>query len=655
MCGITGFVALNSTCREDERQMIVSVERMANQLRHRGPDDGGTWADHRHGVALGFRRLAILDLTPAGHQPMVSASGRYVVVFNGEIYNHSELRQTLKVAGRAFRGTSDTEVLLAAVEHWGLKAAVRHFIGMFAIALWDRWEAKLHLVRDRMGEKPLYYGLHNGMFFFSSELKAMTVHPRFNGTVDRRALALLLQSGYIPSPYSIYSGIHKLTPGCVLTLDTSLDSSHELRPNPYWSVSESWAEAGQTSPASDTELLDELERRLTTAVGRQLIADVPVGAFLSGGIDSSLIVALAQKQSRRPVETFSIGFDEPQFNEAEHAKRVAKHLGTRHTEMYVGPGDALNVIPSLSSLYDEPMADSSQIPMYLVASLARQHVTVSLSGDGGDELFGGYTRYERAQQMWNTTRYVPRFAATVSSWLMKSRWFSRWRRSHLLQRRGFRLVESVASTQSPCAMYEPFVTAWPDAFQVVTGAGERSEESHNQLPGCTDFLRKLMARDLVTYLPDDILAKVDRATMGISLESRSPFLDHTIVDLSFQLPTRMLFHQGKAKWCLRQLLYRHVPPAMIERPKMGFGVPLNTWLRGPLRDWAEDLLDESRLKQEGFFDATSIRHVWNSHQSEKGQWAPQLWNVLTFQAWFKASRQVLSTRESMQFGTHRVA
>jgi asparagine synthase (glutamine-hydrolysing) len=323
--------------------------------------------------------------------------------------------------------------------------------------------------------------------------------------------------------------------------------------------------------------------------------------------------------------------------------------------MYVGPGDALNVIPSLSSLYDEPMADSSQIPMYLVASLARQHVTVSLSGDGGDELFGGYTRYERALQMWNATRYVPRFAATASSWLMKSRWFSRWRRSHFLQRRAFRLVQSVANTESPCAMYQPFVTAWPDAFQVVTGAGERSEESHNQLPGCTDFLRQLMARDLVTYLPDDILAKVDRATMGVSLESRSPFLDHTIVDLSFRLPTRMLIHQGKAKWCLRQLLYRHVPPAMIERPKMGFGVPLSTWLRGPLRDWAEDLLDESRLKQEGFLDTTSIRHVWNSHQSRKGQWAPQLWNVLTFQAWLSASRQVPSTRVSTQFGSRQVA
>lgn len=641
MCGITGFLGGSSS------GPVVVADQMASALYSRGPDDSGVWVDESAGVALAHRRLAILDLSPAGHQPMVSASGRYVLVFNGEIYNHLELREDL--TGCVWLGHSDTETLLSAFERWGVEATLKKSVGMFAIALWDRECRTLSLARDRLGEKPLYYGWQNGAFLFGSELKALKMHPAFAGEIDRDALTLFLRHNTIPAPYSIFRGIHKLPPGTFLQFHAG---QRDARPQAYWSA-KSVAEAGQRNlfRGSDAEAVAELERLLGRAVRGQMVADVPLGAFLSGGIDSTAVVALMQAQSSRPVRTFTIGFNEAGYNEAEHAHAVARHLGTEHTELYVTPHDAMDVIPSLSVVYDEPFADSSQIPTCLVSRLARQHVTVSLSGDGGDELFGGYNRYFWARNIWRKLGWMPQplraALAGVLTTMPPAAWNSafqkleQWLPARLRYANpGDKLHKAaeILAVRSPEEIYLGLVSHWKNPEQLVQGGREPpsllTDPAHRaDLP---DFEHRMMYLDTVTYLPDDILAKVDRAAMSVSLETRVPMLDHRVVEFAWTLPLAMKIRHGQGKWLLRQVLYRHVPQAMIDRPKMGFGIPLDVWLRGPLKEWAAALIEPSRLAREGIFDPAPIQRKWAEHQSGSRNWPYYLWDVLMFQQWQEA-------------------
>ncbi len=651
MCGLTGF--WETSGRRTEADLCRTVQGMAGTLHHRGPDDGGEWADARAGVALGFRRLAIVDLSPAGHQPMTSASERYVIAFNGEVYNFAALRRELAAqnAAPAFRGGSDTEVMLAAIEAWGLEAAVKRFVGMFAFALWDRQERALHLVRDRLGIKPLYYGWAGDTLLFGSELKALRAHPAFRPEIDRDVLTLLLRHSYIPAPYSIYKGVRKLPPGTIL----SLRGAGDAQPAPYWSARDA-AAAGLADPftGSDSEAADGLDALLREAVGLRMVADVPLGAFLSGGVDSSAVVALMQAQSGRPVQTFSIGFRESGFDEAPFAREVAAHLGTDHTELYVSPEDAQAVIPALPAMYDEPFADPSQIPTFLVSQLARRHVTVSLSGDGGDELFAGYNRYFAGRGLWDRVGWMPpalrRAAAGALTSVPPRTTDALARQMNPLLPPALRhggLSSKVAKTADilragcPDAMYETLVSHWTDPAAMVLGAdgGEppTALTGEDRWEGPADLTQRMMYRDLVSYLPDDILAKVDRASMAVSLEARVPLLDHRVVEWAWRLPLPLLVRGGQGKWLLRQVLYRYVPREMIERPKMGFGVPIDAWLRGPLRAWAESLLDERRLRDEGFFDPALIRARWAEHLSGRRNWQGPLWDVLMFQAWREAN------------------
>jgi asparagine synthase (glutamine-hydrolysing) len=624
---------------------------MADTLRLRGPDDGGAWVDAEAGIALGHRRLAIIDLSREGHQPMHSSCGRYVIVFNGEVYNYQDIRHELEQESQGpalpWRGHSDTEVALAAIGRWGIEAAVKRFIGMFAFALWDRTERVLYLVRDRMGEKPLYYGRMGGSILFGSELKALRAHPAFKGQIDRDALALYLRHNCIPAPYSIYRGIFKLPPGTMLAV-ADRDASFPV-PVQYWSAREA-AEHGVAEPfaGSTEEAIITLDGLLRDAVRFQMVADVPLGAFLSGGVDSSTVVALMQAQSDRPVKTFTVGFKEAGYNEALHAKAVAACLGTDHTEVYVTPAEAMAVIPKLPALYDEPFADSSQIPTFLVSELARRSVTVSLSGDGGDELFAGYNRYFWGRSIWKKLGWMPqslRAAAAAVLTLVPPR---RWDRvfsaaGHLLPSKinqrtpGDKIhkLAEVLAVESPEAMYRGLASHWKDPASVVLGASEpptalTDRRLWSNLP---DFTQRMMYLDTVTYLPDDILVKVDRASMGVSLEARIPFLDHRVVEFAWRLPLSMKVRDGQGKWLLRQVLYRYVRKELIERPKTGFGLPIDAWLRGPLRDWAEDLLDEKRLSEEGFFDPLPVREKWKEHLSGTRNWQHYLWDVLMFQAW----------------------
>lgn len=626
---------------------------MADALRHRGPDDAGVWVDGEAGIGLAHRRLSIIDLSPAGHQPMVSAGGRYVVAFNGEIYNHLNLRRELEI-NADWRGHSDTETLLAGFEAWGVEATLKKAVGMFAIALWDRGERNLYLARDRMGEKPLYYGWQNGVFLFGSELKALKGHPSFQGEIDRGALALLLRHNYIPAPYSIYKDIRKLPAGTFLKLKVGggqFAQGSLPDPVPYWSLS-AVVEAGQREPipSGDAEAISALEARLKESVGLQMVADVPLGAFLSGGVDSSTVVALMQAQSSRPVRTFTIGFNEDGYNEAEHAKAVARHLGTDHTELYVTPKEAMDVIPRLPVLYDEPFSDSSQIPTFLISQLARQHVTVSLSGDAGDELFGGYNRYFWAAKLWRWLRVMPKPARSGLAGVLTAMSPSSWNAafassSRLIPAAWFyanpgdklhKLAEILAA-KSPEEIYLGLVSHWKQPGAVVVGGAEppTALTEHVRQASLPDFENRMMYLDALSYLPDDILVKVDRAAMGVSLETRVPLLDHRVVEFAWRLPLSMKIRNGQGKWILRQLLYRYVPKELIERPKMGFGVPIGSWLRGPLRDWAEGLLDESRLKREGFIHPEPIRLKWAEHLSGKRNWQYYLWDVLMFQAWLE--------------------
>lgn len=650
MCGIAGFYDLCMRIAPDAGAAVA--RRMAQEIAHRGPDDSGVWADAAAGIFLAHRRLSILDLSAAGHQPMVSASGRFVVAFNGEIYNHAELRQKLDAEGvaPAWCGHSDTEVMLAAIERYGLRGALERMIGMFAIALWDRQERELILVRDRVGEKPLYWGRFGDVIAFGSELKALRAHPSFTAVVDRDALALLLRYNYIPAPYSIYRGVRKVDPGTLVRLRSG---SAEPIVESYWSARDV-AVAGQGEPwrGSDAEAVAELERLISQSVGLQLEADVPVGAFLSGGIDSSLIVALAQTRSSRPVRTFSIGFEEEGYNEAQHANAVARHLATDHTELYVSSAEAMAVIPRLPQIYDEPFADSSQIPTFLVSQLARKHVTVSLSGDGGDELFAGYTRYLVGDRLWRVNSALPPFARGILAVGLTSLSPGSWNRvaRPLLRLAPKRLryanigdkLQKLADAlhASPAEVYRDLVSHWKSPTSVVLGANEpptRLTLGDGQ-PVFKSFVERGAWLDLVSYLPDDILVKVDRAAMAVSLESRIPLLDHRIIEFSLRLPLNLKLRNGGAKWLLRQVLYRHVPKRLLDRPKMGFGIPIDSWLRGPLREWAEALLDESRLRREGYFDPAPIREKWTEHLSGDRNWHNLLWGVLMFQAWLECQK-----------------
>jgi asparagine synthase (glutamine-hydrolysing) len=652
MCGFTGYLDSRIVCEKE--QNFATLKNMADAIRLRGPDEAGVWSDESAGVGLAHRRLSIIDLSPAGRQPMDSASGRYVIAFNGEIYNHQALRARLEASGEAarWRGHSDTETLLAAIDAWGVTAALKMSVGMFAFALWDRRQRTVTLARDRLGEKPLYYGWQgvapNACFLFGSELKALRAHPVFEGRIRRDALALYLRHNYIPAPYTIYEGIQKLPPASTLTLSLDRPDGEMLQ---YWSAADvATGASGERRSWEPSQAVDELDALLKSAVAQQMVADVPVGAFLSGGVDSSTVVALMQEQASEPVRTFSIGFGEPGYDEAVHAKAVARHLGTDHTELYVTAKQAMDVIPLLPTMYDEPFADSSQIPTYLVSALARQHVTVSLSGDGGDELFGGYSRYVAAHAVWNRLSAVPapmrRLAARGITAISPQVWSNIFNALPCRRFKGMfgdKLHKGarVMSSDSIDALYIGLVSHWTDpAYLVIEGC-----EPATQLTGNAPDLRglgaieRMMALDLVSYLPDDVLTKVDRAAMSVSLETRVPLLDHRVVEFAWSLPMSLKLRDGVGKWVLRQVLYRYVPQALLDRPKMGFGVPIDAWLRGPLRDWAEALIDASRLRREGFFRPDPIRQKWAEHLDGSRNWAYHLWDVLMFQAWLEAQSQ----------------
>jgi len=650
MCGIAGYLigaAGAATAVSGEAVLL----RMGQAIAHRGPDDAGVWLDANAGIGLVHRRLSIIDLSPAGHQPMASASARYLIVYNGEIYNYLDLRRELdqRVGGINWRGHSDTETLLAGFDAWGVGETIARATGMFAFALWDREAGSLTLGRDRLGEKPLYYGWQGDVFLFGSELKALKAHPAFRAGINRDAISLLMRHSYVPAPYSIYEGISKLAPGCLLTVH---GRQRELSIKPYWSAMAAVAE-GKARPfvGSPSAAVSALESLLMDAVAKQMVADVPLGAFLSGGVDSSAVVALMQAQSARPVRTFSIGFEQEMYNEAEHAKAVAQHLGTDHTEMYVSAADAMNVIPMLPSMYDEPFADSSQIPTYLVSRIARQHVTVSLSGDAGDELFCGYTRYLLADRMWKRLSQLPvalrRGAAGALTCLSPQTLNALIKpfegalpARHRLFNWGDKIHKGASLLTSPTSvdLYRGMVSHWNDPSALVLRSTEPATALSGGFGGLGELsdVERMMALDLVSYLPDDILCKVDRAAMRVSLESRVPFLDHRVVEFAWRLPQEYKLRDGVSKWVLREVLYKHVPRTLIDRPKMGFGVPIDHWLRGPLKDWAESLLDESRLRREGYFDPAPIRRYWAEHLSGRRNWQYHLWDVLMFQAWLEA-------------------
>lgn len=651
MCGISGFW---NTHFQSEVNFEVFIQKMTSKLSHRGPDDMGTWSDPEKGVALGHQRLAIQDLSTAGNQPMLSNSGRYVIAYNGEIYNASKLKVELandSSVSHHWKGHSDTEVLLAAVEAWGLKAAVSRFVGMFAFAIWDKYEGVLHLVRDRLGIKPIYYGKSGKTFLFGSELKALKEHPEFEGEIDRNVLGLFFRHNYIPAPYTIYQNFRKLEPGTILTLRGPDSSSMTA----YWDAWETIHKA-RSSPfcGSYEDAVGELEVLLCESIKCRMLADVPLGAFLSGGIDSSLVVALMQKQSSQPVRTFSMGFEDTGYDEAPFAKEVANHLGTDHTELYVTPRQAQEVIPRLATIYDEPFSDSSQIPTYLVSELTKKHVTVALSGDGGDELFSGYSRYRLADMAWNRIRTLPRCLKSPFQHLIGAipeqalnlfyKAFVPFMPKSMRMRNPGKNLQTLADLMvrsDERNLYYNMISHFKDPSVVVPGVVEPSSKlTQSQQPEGLSFNEWMMAQDLVSYLPDNILTKVDRASMAVSLEARVPFLDHRVVEFSWGLPLEWKCKAGESKIILKDLLYKHVPKKLLDRPKVGFGVPIDQWLRGPLREWSESLIEEGSLQQEGFLDAKFVRSIWQEHLAGKRNWQYQIWNILMFQAWLEKEKTV---------------
>ena len=659
MCGIAGVLAAG-------RVDPALLKRMADVIGHRGPDDDGVWVDPEARIGFGHRRLSIVDLSPSGHQPMVSADGRYVLNYNGEIYNHAELRKDLELAGMApeggWRGHSDTETLLQAIAACGLEKAVGQSVGMFAFALWDRKDRRLSLVRDRFGEKPLYYGWSGRDFVFGSELKALRVHPRFDNAISRRALGLFAARAYIPAPLSIYERIFKLPPGCILTIEeaaalTPLDEPPEegrastgLRLDRYWSYRDVVARGLEQPIDDEADALDELERALARAIRGQSVADVPVGAFLSGGIDSSTVCALYQKYSPTPVRTFSIGFEEAGYNEAEDAKAVAAHLGTVHNERYVTVREARDVIPLLGRMYDEPFADSSQIPTYLISRFAREQVTVALTGDGGDELFGGYNRHFLAPRLWQQLQRVPlsirSLAGSQLAKLPSSFWSSAaallpGRMAPHIGGKVQKALRVAATARKFDDVYASFLDEWSFEPSPVRGGGCSTAPIDMGLAdGAPDALR-MMYCDAVSYLPDDILCKVDRASMAISLETRVPYLDHRVAELAARIPLAMKIRGGSGKQILRKLLYREAPQSLFDRPKAGFAVPVGEWIKGPLRPWAEELLDPARMAADGWFDPAIVQRRWTSHLRGRRDSTPALWAVLMFQSWLDEQRKAV--------------
>lgn len=643
MCGFAGIFTSRPSVAE---RLEGSIGRMIDSIRHRGPDDDGIWADRESGVCLGFRRLAIVDLSAHGHQPMASPSGRFTLVFNGEVYNHADLRHELEGHGFRFRGHSDTEVILAAFEQWGIEASVRRFAGMFAIAVWDRQRRELTFLRDRLGKKPLFLFWQPGHLMFGSELKALLAGPDFDRELDPAAVTAYLRYLYVPAPSSIFRHVRKLMPGHMLTVPTVNAPLPESRP--YWSVDEA-AAAGRANPfaGSDEDGLDELERLLERSVRHRLEADVPVGALLSGGIDSSLVVALAQAARSDALKTYSIGFDVAEYNEAPAAARVARHIGTDHTELMLTGQDALDVVPRLPELFDEPLADASQIPTFLVCQLARREVTVALSGDGGDEVLAGYHRYIQGERVIPRLQRVPRplrYAVAAGIRTVPS---SGWDRAysavapvlpgtlrHRLPGEKVAKLGSMMGRGSDAEMYRSLLSASqrPEGFVVAANGGSHSAveaalDRHAALP----LLDRMMAVDQGTYLADDLLAKVDRASMAVSLEVRVPLLDHAVVEFAWRLPRRFKIRDGQGKWALRQILHRHVPPALVERPKMGFTVPTAAWLRGPLHDWAGDLLFGDAA--DTLLDRRQVRRRWRALQRGQLEQANGLWAILMFEAW----------------------
>jgi asparagine synthase (glutamine-hydrolysing) len=626
MCGLAGFLIKGRGPGDPS----AILQAMGRAIRHRGPDDGDQWFDPEAGIGFSHRRLAIVDLSAAGHQPMASYSGRYVTVFNGEIYNHMEIRARLSSRAIPWRGHSDTQTLLEATEAWGVMPALRECVGMFAAAIWDRQTRTLYLMRDRLGEKPLYYGWNNGTFLFGSELKALRAYPAFAAEIDRNALALYLAFNYVPSPRSIFRGIGKLPPGAVLVLPSEAEPGDE-HIEYYWSFAEILNR--ERFGGSSQEAADQLELLLSRAIALQQMSDVPLGCFLSGGIDSSTIAALMQKQSRHPIRTFAIGFKEEAFNEAHHAAAVARHLGTDHTELIVSARDALELVPCIPDIWDEPFADSSQLPTTLVASLARKKVTVCLSGDAGDELFGGYNHYALSQSL----ERVPAkpFAAAllrVAPLALVARIAHGAGLRGVTERR-LRNVEHVLGARTRRARYLMLMAQWKDPASLIVGATARPQDiTQFSPPGTLDDLNAISALDVMTYLPDDILAKVDRAAMSASLETRVPLLDHRIVEFAFSLPEGIKVHHGIRKSPLREILARYVPAALTERPKQGFGVPIGAWLRGPLRDWAANLLSPESLARSALSPAP-ITALWQEHQAGTPYLESRLWNILMYQAW----------------------